>query len=188
MSSTVMDLDQIGPVIFEKSRRARRLNITIRPFRGVRVAVPLRMSIAKAKEYALSKTAWIRKHLSRMREVESMQGVLLKRAAELDVTTARQSLIARLAELAQRNGFRYNRVSIRRQKTRWGSCSARNNISLNMSLVLLPSELMDYVILHELLHTRIKNHSRRFWAELDKLVGDAQAFDAWLKEYSLGFL
>lgn len=188
MSSMVIDLDQIGPVVFEKSKRARRLNITIRPFRGVRVAVPMRVSIARAKEYVLSKAAWIRKHLVRMREVESAQSVLLRRAAELDIIAARRTLISRLAELAQRNGFKYNRVSIRRQKTRWGSCSSRNNINLNMSLVLLPSELMDYVILHELLHTRIKNHSRRFWTELDKLVGDAKAFDSRLKEYSLGFL
>lgn len=188
MSSMVIDLDRIGPVTFEKSRRARRLNITIRPFRGVRVAVPLRVSIARAKEYALSKAGWIRKHLARMKKVESAQGVLLKRAAELDVNAARRTLVDRLAELARRNGFSYNRVSIRRQKTRWGSCSSRNNISLNMSLVLLPLELMDYVILHELLHTRIRNHSRRFWAELDTLVGDARAFDARMKEYSLGFL
>jgi predicted metal-dependent hydrolase len=92
-------------------------------------------------------------------------------------------LIDRLNRLAQRHGFRYNRVFVRNQKTRWGSCSALNNISLNINLVRLPQELIDYTILHELVHTRIKNHSRRFWQELDKILGDAKQIDKKLSEY-----
>jgi len=83
--------------------------------------------------------------------------------------------------------FRFNKVSIRNQKTKWGSCSAGNNISLNMNLARLPEELRDYVILHELVHTRIKNHSREFWALLDEFVdGRAKDFSRTLKAYRLG--
>ncbi|MFC1990575.1 M48 family metallopeptidase [Chloroflexota bacterium] len=79
-------------------------------------------------------------------------------------------------------------MSIRNQKTRWGSCSHKNNINLNMKLVLLPDELVDYVILHELVHTRIHNHSKRFWVELDKYVGDGKLMTSRIKKTGMGLL
>ena len=88
----------------------------------------------------------------------------------------------RLKELSDIYGFKYNRVFIRNQKTRWGSCSGKNNISLNINLVRVSNELQDYVILHELVHTKIKNHSIRFWKDLDKYVGDGKKYAKLLKE------
>jgi hypothetical protein len=79
-------------------------------------------------------------------------------------------------------------VSIRNQTTRWGSCSAKGNISLNLKLVALPPELFDYVILHELVHTREHNHSARFWRELDKYVENGKAKAKALREYGVGIL
>ncbi|MFC2051983.1 M48 family metallopeptidase [Chloroflexota bacterium] len=79
--------------------------------------------------------------------------------------------------------FTFNRVFIRSQKTRWGSCSKNNNISLNVKLVLLPEDLVDYVILHELVHTRIHNHSKSFWEELDRHTGNSKAFASRLRKY-----
>jgi predicted metal-dependent hydrolase len=116
---------------------------------------------------------------------------LERRAVELETTRpidcqkARRRLVSRLDELSQVHGYTYNRVFIRNQKTRWGSCSAKNNISLNLQLARLPVELMDYVILHELVHTRIKNHSQAFWDQLNGLVGEAKQLDRRLNEYPL---
>ncbi len=104
----------------------------------------------------------------------------------VDRNKARAMLAQRLSELARRHEFDYNRLYVRNQKTRWGSCSSKNNISLNMNLVSLPGELRDYVILHELVHTRHKNHSRKFWAELDGLVGDSKRFKKEIRKYRLG--
>ena len=81
----------------------------------------------------------------------------------------------RLYHLAGEYGFKFNRVTIRHQKTRWGSCSPKNNISLNIKLILLPDALVDYVILHELVHTRIHNHSKNFRSELDRYVKNSKA-------------
>ena len=67
-------------------------------------------------------------------------------------------------------------------KTRWGSCTAKNNINLNMLMTYLPKKIQDYVILHELLHTRIKDHGKGFWLELDRLTGNAKGIQKKLKE------
>ena len=95
-------------------------------------------------------------------------------------------MTSRLNRLAKEHGFTFNRVSIRSQKTRWGSCSRNNNISLNIKLVLLSEAMVDYVILHELVHTRIYNHSKEFWLELDKYVGNSKATASRLRRYGLG--
>ena len=81
---------------------------------------------------------------------------------------AQKILPARLTELAQKHGFTFNRLTIRNNRRNWGSCSARNNISLNLQMMKLPDELIDYILLHELVHTRIKNHGPLFWAKLDE--------------------
>jgi predicted metal-dependent hydrolase len=85
---------------------------------------------------------------------------------------ARHFLPERLAYLSDLTGLRYSRVSIRTQKTRWGSCSARGNINLNDRLILLPPQLADYVMVHELCHTRVLNHSPAFWALVEQHCPD----------------
>ena len=78
----------------------------------------------------------------------------------------------------------YAGVTVRNQKTRWGSCSMRGTISLNINLARLPGVLMDYVILHELLHTKVRGHGNGFWQRLDMLVGDARGLRGELGKYS----
>ncbi len=84
---------------------------------------------------------------------------------------ARKLLPGRLAELAQKYGFQYNNIGIRNNKRNWGSCSGRNNISLNLQMMKLPDELIDYILMHELVHTKIKNHGPLFWEKLDEITG-----------------
>ena len=91
----------------------------------------------------------------------------------------------RIIELAEYHGFNFNKITIRNQKTRWGSCSAKNNISLNIQLVRLPEKLVDYVILHELVHTLVKNHSNKFWKTLDLYIENSKKIDKDLKKYYL---
>ena len=94
-------------------------------------------------------------------------------------------LVARLTELADQYGYTYNKVFIRNQKTRWGSCSAKNNISLNIKLLLLPEDLRDFIILHELVHTKVKDHSNDFWAELLKIKPDAKVLAERVNRHSV---
>ena len=180
-----IEFDGIGQILFERSKKARHINISVKPFKGVRVAVPYGVSYDKAKQVAKSKKSWIQKHLDKMKQMEKEHEVLSKNLTEIDRVEARKKLVSRLNELSGQHGFSYNKVFMRNQRTRWGSCSAKNNISLNMKLVRLPDEMIDYVLLHELLHTRIKNHTNDFWAELNRLVIDAKTKSKELNKYNI---
>jgi predicted metal-dependent hydrolase len=186
--SQTIQIEGIGAVLLEHSKRARRIVISVRMGKGVRVAVPYRTSFASALEFVRLKKPWIKKHLVKVQEYEKRKRVFKEAFQSVNKTGAKKRILTRLTELARQYGFTYNKVSIRNQRTRWGSCSAKNNISLNIKLVALPSKLFDYVILHELVHTRIHNHSRRFWKELDKYVENGKAKDKQLIEYGLGIL
>jgi predicted metal-dependent hydrolase len=187
--SNTVDITGVGPVLFERSRKAKRVVISVKPFAGVRVAVPYGSSFQKAKEFACTKVDWMQRQLARMKQYEEGDDADGKSALDsIDRAEARRRLIRRLEYLAAQHGFTYNRVFIRNQKTRLGTCSNRNNIGLNIKVSRLPEELMDYVILHELAHTRVKNHGKEFWMLMDELVGDGKAKAARVREYSIRHL
>lgn len=183
-SSHIVDIAGIGPILFERSKRSRRITISIKPLKGVRVAVPARVSFKQAVEFVNLKKPWIRKHLTIIKQLEGKKKALLQ-SSSIDKARAKKIITAIVYHLAEKHGFTLSRVSIRNQKTRWGSCSHNNDISLNMKLVLLPDELVDYVILHELVHTKINDHSKRFWDELDKYVVDGKSMAKRLRKYSI---
>ncbi|CAB1083871.1 hypothetical protein D1AOALGA4SA_11405 [Olavius algarvensis Delta 1 endosymbiont] len=182
LKSKQVEISSVGTVLLERSRRAKRISVSIRPFKGVRVAVPYGVSFESALKFARSKAGWINKHRVKMAQLE-LKARDLSRVQPIDRTAARKVLVNRLDYLAGKYGFTYNRVFIRNQKTRWGSCSTKNNINLNVNLVRLPAELIDYTILHELVHTRVKNHSSNFWDQMDRLLGDAKKVDKKLRAY-----
>jgi len=185
---SVIDMDGIGPVLFRKNRRAKHLRITVRPFYGVRVTVPRGVDFDLAEETVTSRAAWIRKHMRKIRELEEAQKEAANVLPPIDREEARRVLSSRLNTLAAEHGFTYNRLFIRDQKTRWGSCSAQKNINLNMKLLRLPDELIDFIILHELIHTRVMNHGKSFWAELLKVSPDARQLSKRMKEYRLALV
>ncbi len=176
-SQTVKDMDEIGLVTFVHSSRAQRINITVKAAGGVRVAVPRRSSVKAAERFVLSKQGWIKSQLNRLKDSKFTADEYQDAINDLDIDKAAAGIAARLDELAEEFNFSYNRLTIRNQKTRWGSCSAKNNISLNIKLALLPDELRDLIIIHELVHTKVKNHSLTFWQELERIYPNARALD-----------
>ncbi len=188
VNSKTIEIEGVGPVLFELSWRAKHVNISVKPFMGVRVAVPDGLSFKKAEEVVHAKAGWIHRHLYRMKQYEKANKAIADISMDIEIAKAKRRLTIRLKQLAEKHGFIYNRVSIRNQKTRWGSCSHQNNINLNMKLVKLPDELMDYVILHELVHTQVKDHGNDFWAELNRLVGNGKGMALRLREYGVGLL
>jgi predicted metal-dependent hydrolase len=143
------------------------------------------MSFDEAMEFVNQNEPWIRKTLAKIQQLESHQKEIAELFSNIDQQKAQKTLMSRLQVLAKKYEFTYSRVSIRDHKTKWGNCSHKNAISLNTKLVALPKDLMDYVILRELVHTRIHSNSTRFWAELDKYVGNGKgkAMTSRLREY-----
>tara|TARA_Y100000385_G_C12846839_1_gene531302 strand:- start:252 stop:776 length:525 start_codon:yes stop_codon:yes gene_type:complete len=98
---------------------------------------------------------------------------------------AKEYLPERVKALAEKHNFKYKNVSIKNTRTRWGSCSFINNINLSIHLMRLPNYLIDYVILHELVHTKVKNHSKDFWNLLEIVSGNAKKLDREVKKYRI---
>ena len=98
---------------------------------------------------------------------------------------AKRLLPVRISDLAKKHRFKYNKVTIRNNRRNWGSCSSKNNISLNLQMMKLPVKLIDYILLHELVHTEIKNHGPKFWERLNQITdGKARELAREVKKYS----
>lgn len=96
---------------------------------------------------------------------------------------AQQEFPAQVIALARQHDCKIGRVTIRNQRSRWGSCSVRGTISLNWRLIQMPPSVKDYIILHELMHTKEMNHSRRYWARVAQVCPDFAAQERWIKTY-----
>jgi len=161
---------EIGDVLFEKSRKAKRVIIAIKSPTDIRVAVPRFVTIRKAESFVLNKLDWIKKQQSKY-----SNKVNVTKLTKSVSTEEKLRIIKRVEHLANKYGFTYGKITLRTMKTRWGSCTAQNNISLNNGLIALPGELRDYIILHELVHTKIKNHGKEFWNELGNFIPNPKA-------------
>ncbi|MEA3500793.1 MAG: YgjP-like metallopeptidase domain-containing protein [Candidatus Marinimicrobia bacterium] len=174
----------IGIINFVSSNRAKRINISIKPFKGIIVKVPLNVSFKRAEKFVLSKNSWLTKHLPKMK-IKEQNSIQLNKSNPITKEKIVNKIIKRTIELADRHNFKFRNLKIKDQKTIWGSCSSKNNINLNRKLVHLPDHLIDYVILHELTHTLEKNHSPKFWKKLDKFVENPKKLDKELKRFPI---
>ena len=132
------------------------------------------------------KEPWIRKHIEQMQEKKA-----LYESEEIEYLTneeiqeladrALEYIPKRVEYFSRRMGVNYGRITIRNQKTRWGSCSEKGNLNFNCLLMLTPSEVIDYVVVHELCHRKQMNHSKDFWNEVEKVIPNYRESVQWLK-------
>lgn len=182
--SQTFELSGVGLINLERSNRAKYISISVRLSGTIRVAVPMGVTFVEAEALARTKEQWIRRSLLKVRMRGQAQKEFIEKFPDIDRKAATIQLLERLQELASEHGFKYKRATIRNQKTRWGSCSFDNNISLNIKLILLPDDLRDFIIVHELVHTREKNHGAGFWQLLTELIPDARARAKEVKKFS----
>lgn len=163
---------EIGNVVLRKSLRSRSISIRVHPVKGVSVSVPYIVPYAAAKLFFESRREWVLKTMERQRE--KFKDVRQPSPEEVESLRrqAKAELPPRLAELAGRYDFRYNRVAIKHNASNWGSCSSRNNINLNLNIVRLPKVLQDYILLHELCHLRHHDHGHAFHLLLEHVLTD----------------
>ena len=182
---TVSEIDELGSVYFLPSKRLRKIRLRIDINGKLIIEFPNRLGLEQARHFIMKNIIWIAIQKKKLLESYNANTLISRSSYKNHEKESRQYLKQRITYLAQCNDFSINRLFIRNQKTRWGSCSSKNNINLNINLTQLPLHLIDYVIFHELVHTRVKNHSADFWAELEKHVQGAKKVDAELKKYRL---
>lgn len=163
---------EIGEVQFRKSLRSRSISIRVHPVKGVSVSVPYIVPYAAARLFFEARRGWILDTMARQREKYKDVPMASSEQIEAWRRQAKAELPPRLAELAARYGFTYNRVTIKHNATNWGSCSAKSNINLNLNIVRLPRVLQDYVLLHELCHLRHQDHGHAFHLLLEHVLTD----------------
>lgn len=99
---------------------------------------------------------------------------------------AKNFILERLQEINKSGRFKYNRIFIRNQKTKWGNCSSKKNLSFNWRLIMTPLFVIDYLIFHELIHLEIMNHSKEYWLRMSMVYPDYKEANKWLKQYGGG--
>lgn len=165
-----------------RNRRARRYIARVLPGGVLRVTVPRAGTAEGAMQFVSRIGPWVQRQRARLAEALPPPGWPTWTPALW--AEARAVLEARTRELAHTHGIDVHRVTVRRQRTRWGSCSRRGTISLNGRLAHAPDVVRDYVILHELMHRREHNHSARFWAHLDAVCPRRAEAEAWLRRHA----
>ena len=162
-------------------RSARKtLSLEIRPDGTVLVRAPKSMSDRRIREFVISKQGWLLSRLEKYRDQPPLPRLTEQELAQLK-QQAREDLTARAAHFAPLLGVTFQRITIRAQKGRWGSCSGQGNLNFNCLLMLAPPEVRDYVVIHELCHRKQMNHSPAFWAEVERICPDHRRHREWLK-------
>lgn len=163
-----------------RSSRARKWRIEVPWGKPARLTVPQWTSRSEIERLLAEKRPWIEKQ--RRRHVPRL-GLEELAVSESEARISARELVSALAEEeAVRIGVSYQRIRIGGQRTLWGSCSARGTLSFNWRLVLVPLEVLDYVVVHELCHLRVPNHSRRFWTLVERHRPSWRQQRDWLRE------
>ena len=163
----------------------KTVSIQVNQDLSITVRAPQRVTQKEIKRILEKNDSWIQKHIEMLREKQAEAEDVKKLTAEEIKTLAEQALKLipqRVEYFARQVGVTYGRITIRNQKTRWGSCSSKVNLNFNCLLMLAPTEILDYVVVHELCHRKEMNHSKAFWTEVEKVLPDYRQSVQWLKE------
>ena len=167
-----------------RSRR-KTLSIQVKGDGRVEIRAPLRTSDAEIRRFLETHRRWLEKHLQKAQALQQAKaGVRKLTAAETAELKkkAKRILPERVAYWAPLIGVKPGRIAVRCQKTRWGSCSTKGNLNFNCLLMLAPEDVIDSIVVHELCHLKHMNHSRNFYAEIEKVLPDYRQHQQWLKE------
>lgn len=173
-----------------KSKR-KTISLQIKPDSSIELKVPLQTTNAQIQEFLRQKSDWIEKHFQKVQEHQKQMSQIKSLTIEEIHELAKQALEVipkRVAYFTPLVGVTYGRITIRNQKSRWGSCSSKGNLNFNCLLMLTPMDVLDYVVVHELCHRKEMNHSPKFWAEVRKVLPDYEKQKLWLKEHSDGIM
>jgi predicted metal-dependent hydrolase len=165
-------------IVYVRMRRARRYVMRVRPDGAVRVTIPRGGSQAEARRFADRHLDWARRQ--RAKTAATRRPPEAEKALRAE---AARTLPPRLLELAAAHGLTVARVSIRDQRSRWGSCSPKAHIALNYRLMLMPEFVREYILIHELMHLTQADHSRKFWRLVEAACPGFREAERWLRRH-----
>lgn len=159
----------------------KTLSIQITPEGRLVVRAPNHLSRREIDLFLESKAGWINSHLQKAAESTALPKLTATELYTL-AEQAGETLSAKTIHFAPQVGVTWGRITIRAQRTRWGSCSSSGNLNFNCLLMLAPAFVQDYVVVHELCHRKEMNHSPKFWAEVERVLPDYRTAKRWLKD------
>lgn len=176
MHRKILIKDQKVSYYLRKSRRAKRLRLTIYCDGGFVVTLPHRMNEGFVERFILEKADWVIEKLRKMRLSGPRRNRLLYRQNKAEYKQNKKRTyefaMEKIKFFNEFYNFKFGKISIRNQRTRWGSCSRKGNLNFNYKIIFLPEKIANYIIVHELCHLKEFNHSRRFWDLVEKAVPD----------------
>lgn len=176
--------------IIQKSRR-RSIAISVLPDNRVLVKAPFLATERTIKDFLITKKEWITKQIEKQnkeKEQAKTLGLISEEELKILKLQAKKTIPERVNFWATKIGVTYGRISIRLQSSRWGSCAQNGNLNFNCLLVLMPPEILDSVVVHELCHRKFMNHSKDFYAEINSVFPDYERCNKWLKENGGAFM
>jgi predicted metal-dependent hydrolase len=177
---------KLVPYTLRESSRARRVNLTLRHDGSVVVSIPKRKKATLAENFLKENEKWV---LANLKKIKNHNGIYLEthkgKKFELLKEYAQIFVNRKIEKINKYYKFKINRVSIKNQKSQWGSCSAKGNLNFTYKVVLLPERLAEYVIAHEICHIQEFSHSKAFWTLLGESVPNCRELDKELKRYHI---
>lgn len=175
------------PFVYTVKTSLRSKNLSVRISRAGEVLVtkPKRISMTYVESFITRKKSWIISKIEYMLSLPPVKPKLSRE--EYTILKEKAQLIAekKVKHFNQNYNFSYKRISIKNQKTRWGSCSSKGNLNFNYKIALLPDELVDYIIVHEICHLGQMNHSEKFWELVAKTIPEYKKHHRTLKSRGL---
>ena len=173
-------------ISYEIIRSKRKtMSLEIKADGRVVVRAPLRLSMTRIRRFVQEKEVWIAKNLEKIEaRREGLEEIPKLSAEKKRCCKKRRAECFRneFPDYARKIGVDYGKITIRQQKTRWGSCTSEGNLNFNWLLMLAPPEILDYVVVHELCHRKEMNHSAAFWREVEHILPDYRERKKWLKD------
>ena len=170
--------------IIRSSRRT--LSLQVKNDGQVIVRAPRHVTLQEIAAFVRKNSAWLHKHLEKVRKEKELNAASPVQPLTMEdiqklADEALRVIPGRVAHFAPLVGVTYGRITVRNQRTRWGSCSSKGNLNFNCLLMLAPPGILDYVVVHELCHRKEMNHSPKFWAEVAKVMPDYKERQKWLR-------
>jgi len=183
-------LDVLPPYILKRNPRSKTVRVSVGAGGKVKVSAPRWTTEATIKKFLLDHVTWLRQKVEHFKKFPERNRLSLAQEKKLYFSHKAQAGVVAEAKVKQWNDkfeFVYNRISIRKSRTRWGSCSSKGTLCFNYKIAFLPEHLADYLVVHELCHLKERNHGKNFWTLVAEAIPQYVSSRKELRDFEISF-